>query len=137
MRLAKGRVVAMPVALATIALSVLLITAAPARADTLAECQQKLLSGELDLTGYVACVSALNASTTTTAGASSAGRTVSPVGSTTASGSLPTTGSSSGRYVGVGAALIVLGGAALYGATRNRRETEAAIESPAESPTEE
>lgn len=130
-------------AFAAVALSLFLATAAPARADALADCQQKLLSGELDITGYLACVAAISASTTTTSttpppggGGSTGNRSVSPVGSTTAAGALPTTGSSSGRFVGVGAALIVLGGAALYGATRNRRETEAPGASPVESPTD-
>lgn len=111
-----------------------MFSATTAQADTLQECQQKLLSGQLDLQGYLACISPTTTQQTSTNPTSSinngnvnsgqASRVI-PVSSTTTTGSLPTTGSNSGRYVGVGAALIVLGGAALYGATRSRRETPA------------
>lgn len=40
---------------------------------------------------------------------------------TTTTGTLPTTGSDSGRMIAIGAALIVLGGAAIFGSTRTRR----------------
>ena len=43
---------------------------------------------------------------------------------TTTSGSLPRTGSDSGRLIGIGAGLIVLGGAAVYGSLRSRRSAQ-------------
>lgn len=123
------------------AMGVTLLSVQPAQADTLQECQQKLMSGQITLDEYLVCIS--GGTTTTTSGGptssvntgsqgASAGRTVSPVSSSTTSGSLPTTGSSSGRFVGAGAALIVLGGAALYGATRNRKT---AVASPETQPS--
>lgn len=105
-----------------------------AQADTLAECQQKLMDGTYDLNQYLQCIA--NSSTTSSSvyntsgnNNNASGRTVTPVSSTT-TGYLPTTGSSSGRFVGIGAALIVLGGAALYGATRSKREGAPAAEVP-------
>src|SRR4051812_11577833 len=99
-----------------------MFSASAAHADTLAECQQKLLSGQLDLQGYLACISPTTTQQTSTNPTTSATNNgnvnsgnasrVVPVSSTTTTGSLPTTGSNSGRFVGVGAALIVLGGAA-------------------------
>ena len=43
------------------------------------------------------------------------------VTSSTISGSLPTTGSDNGRLIAIGAALVVLGGAAVFGSVRARR----------------
>lgn len=117
-----------------VSLFALALSASNAQADTLEECQQKLMSGQLDLQGYLACISptttvapgpnptSSNNSGNNNAGSGNAGR-VYPVSSTSTSGALPTTGSSSGRFVAVGAALIVLGGAAIYGAAQSRRRS--------------
>lgn len=121
--------------MAAVAFSMFL-SVGPAHADALSDCQQQLLSGQIDLNGYLACLAAINSTTSssvnTGSGNNNNNRNVVPVSSSTTSGSLPTTGSNSGRFVGIGAALIVLGGAALYGATRNRRENETVTEAPSE-----
>ena len=106
-------------------LTLWLCTGAPA--DTLSECAAKLLSGEIDLQGYLICDP--GGPTTSSAAASPANatrttivRTVSPLSSTsTANGSLPVTGARDAQLVAIGAALLVLGSAAVYGATNRRR----------------
>ncbi|MFN8038158.1 MAG: LPXTG cell wall anchor domain-containing protein [Acidimicrobiales bacterium] len=66
-------------------------------------------------------VSACSPDTTPT---SSIISTTSIISGTTTSGSLPRTGSDSGRLIGIGAGLIVLGGAAVYGSLRSRRSAQ-------------
>jgi len=126
----------------------LMFSSSAAHADAMSDCikaaQDALLNGTVDLNGYLAQLAVCGQTTSTNSSTTSsinngngnvnsgvASRVV-PVSSTTTTGSLPTTGSNSGRFVGVGAALIVLGGAALYGATRNRRETSATESGPSE-----
>jgi LPXTG-motif cell wall-anchored protein len=46
---------------------------------------------------------------------------VTPTAPPSTTGTLPVTGSDSGRLIGIGAGLIVLGGAAVYGSLRSRR----------------
>jgi hypothetical protein len=105
----KKRPFAVLLATCAVAALSLFLSASPARADTLEACQQQLLSGSLDINGYLACIAAVNAS-------QSSG--VTPVAAT---GNLPITGNNTGRLVGLGGALIVLGGAARYGSVRARR----------------
>ena len=51
--------------------------------------------------------------------------TSTPATTTTTAGTLPTTGSDTGRLLAVGGALILLGGAALFGLLRSRRSATA------------
>lgn len=67
-------------------------------------------------------VSECGGTTTTTSGTPTTTSQI--ISGTTTSGSLPRTGSDSGRLIGIGAGLIVLGGAAVYGSLRSRRSAQ-------------
>lgn len=113
-----------------LAAGVITMPASAAQADTLAECQAKLLNGQIDLNQYLACPigpPTSQISTTASVAPTNVVRTTivftaSPLTSTSSTnGTLPVTGTNDGRLVAVGAALLVLGSAATYGATARRR----------------
>jgi LPXTG-motif cell wall-anchored protein len=76
----------------------------------------------IDLEQYLACITpTTEAPTTVTAVVQQNTAVQRPTGSGgTGSGSLPRTGSDTGRLFAIGVALLVLGGAAVYGSTRAR-----------------
>jgi LPXTG-motif cell wall-anchored protein len=105
------RTAGVAVAMALLVLGAMAFSASPASAD--ARCRLsdfRNADGTLDTTSYLACVAAANGTNT--------------AGTTTATGTLPTTGSDSGQMLGLATVLIVLGVGATVGAKKFRTATD-------------
>lgn len=114
--------------MAALLLGVLALSTSPASAQT-PDCP---FDG--DLQKYLECLAGTTVPTTdttisptstavssTVSGGGGGGGGAGAGGGSGGSGTLPQTGSDSGRLMGIGVALLVLGGAALYGSSRARR----------------
>ena len=100
------------VAMALLVLGAIAFSATPANASAACRLSDyRNADGTLDTTSYLACVAAENGTNGT-------------VGSTTTSGTLPTTGSDSGQMLGLAAVLIVLGVGATVGARKFRTASD-------------